>query len=114
MWYIASSNSRIWRGLTAAAFTLLMLVGIALLSAPAAAQNSCGPREAVLELLGNQYDETTVAVGLANSGGVVEVLASNDGSTWTIMLTMPDGNSCVVASGEAWIELLREAKGQIS
>ena len=114
MWYPALQENRIWRGISAATFTLLLLAGIVLLNTPAAAQNSCGPRAAVLELLGNEFSEATVAVGLASSGGVIEVLASDDGNTWTIMLTMPDGTSCVVASGEAWIDVLRRAKGQIS
>ena len=41
------------------------------------------------------------ATNLASNGTVLEVLASNKGS-WTIILTKPDGMSCVVASGEAW------------
>ncbi len=114
MWNPALQAKRNWRGISAAAFSLLLLAGIVFLDTPAAAQDSCGPRDAVIELLGNQFDEKTVAIGLASSGGVIEVLASNDGQTWTIMLTTPDGNSCVVASGEAWIEILRRIKGQIS
>ena len=51
-------------------------MAIALLNTPAAAQNSCGPRDTVAKLLGNEYDESTVAVGLASSLGV-----SVDGST---------------------------------
>ena len=78
------------------------------------AQSSCGPRDAMLELLHTNYNETAVAIGLASSGGVIEVLASADGRTWTIVLTTPDGTSCVVATGEAWIDVIREAKGQVS
>lgn len=114
MWIRAFSDNPLWRGFTAVAFSLLVLAGIALLNTPAAAQNSCGSRDTVVKLLGNEYDETTVAVGLASNGGVIEVLSASDGKTWTIMLTMPDGTSCVVASGEAWIDVLRRAKGQIS
>jgi hypothetical protein len=82
-------------------FALPMVVGLTLLSTPAAAQNVCGPRDDILELLGNRYAETSTAVGLASSGGVIEVLTSDDGGTWTIVVTMPDGTSCVVVSGEA-------------
>ncbi len=114
MWNRKLSESPLRRGISAAAFYLLLLAGIALLNTPAAAQSSCGPRDAVLALLGNQFEESTVAVGLADNGGVIEVLTASDGTTWTIMLTMPDGTSCVVASGEAWIDILRKAKGQIS
>ena len=40
-------------------------------------------------------------MGLAPNGGVVEVLASENGS-WTLLVTMPDGHSCVIAVGENW------------
>ncbi len=42
-----------------------------------------------------------VAMGLVSNGSINEVLASKDGS-WTIIVTRPDGMSCVVAAGEAW------------
>jgi hypothetical protein len=37
---------------------------------------------------------------------VVEVLADSAGSTWSIIITMPDGMACIVASGEHWEPLL--------
>ena len=114
MWSQALQNNRLWRVFSAAIFSLLLLAGVAIVSAPAHAQSSCGPREAVLELLHANYAESTVAIGLASSGGVIEVLAAEDGRTWTILLTMPDGNSCVVATGEAWLDVILDAKGQIS
>ncbi len=47
------------------------------------------------------YSEIPVAMGLASNGGVIEVLASENGS-WTLLVTMPDGTSCVLAAGESW------------
>ena len=42
-------------------------------------------------------------------GGVVEVLAaSEDASTWTIIVTMPNGVSCLLASGQHF-EMLQGA-----
>ena len=35
-------------------------------------------------------------------GGVVEILTSPDGNTWTIIVTTPQGMSCLVAAGEGW------------
>ena len=40
-------------------------------------------------------------MGLAANGSVLEVLASKDG-TWTILITSPNGTSCVVAVGDSW------------
>jgi hypothetical protein len=36
------------------------------------------------------------------NGHLVEVFASNDGTSWTIVVTRPDGWSCIVAVGEDW------------
>ncbi len=46
--------------------------------------------------------ESQVAIGIANNGRLVEVFSAGDGSTWTIVMTTPQGKSCVVASGEDW------------
>ncbi len=51
--------------------------------------------------LGSLSSEAPVAIGLANNAGEVEVFSTGDGSTWTMVLTLPDGMSCVMATGEA-------------
>lgn len=61
----------------------------------------CEERTALLEVLTGRYDETPAALGIASSGGLVEVLTSGSG-TWTIIVTSPQGVSCVVAAGEIW------------
>ena len=47
---------------------------------------------------------------LANNGGVVEVLSSKTGSSWTIIITMPNEPTCMVAAGENWEEIPHIAK----
>ncbi len=81
--------------------TFILAVALALISAPATAQMVCSDRDKFLELLGDQHAEAPVAMGLASNGTVLEVLASTK-RTWTIILTKPNGLSCVVAAGEAW------------
>jgi hypothetical protein len=74
-------------------------------SLPAAAQQqqpACAKRGDVLKHLSAKYTEAPVALGLANNGGVVEVLSSKTGSSWTIIITMPNGPTCMVAAGENW------------
>jgi len=41
-------------------------------------------------------------MGLANNGGVVQILSSLSGTSWTIILTMPNGVTCMIAAGENW------------
>lgn len=73
-----------------------------LIATDAAAQLACAERPKVLEQLADRYQESPVAVGVSNSGDVVEVLTAPAGDSWTILVTMPNGTSCVVAVGEDW------------
>lgn len=72
----------------------------------------CAEREALLASLSREYSEAPQAVGLANNGNVVELLTAGDGRTWTLLMTRPDGTSCVVAAGEAWDQLPQVASGE--
>ena len=53
-------------------------------------------------MLNQKYSEAPSAVGVQANGHLVEVFASNDGTSWTIVVTRPDGVSCIVAVGENW------------
>ncbi len=87
-----------------ATLAAMLLSGIGLASGPARAQTPDLPRADVVEQLGAQYAETQAAVGVTDEGGVIEVFTTDDGSTWTLVLTQPDGTSRVVAAGETWIK----------
>lgn len=83
---------------------LAALAATALGSQPAQAQASCDFRTTLLAKLDDGYSEKPVAIGLASSGNVVELLISASG-TWTILVTHPDGIACVAAVGEEWQDL---------
>jgi hypothetical protein len=81
---------------------MLLAAVLALVSSGAMAQVRCGNRDNIIEWLAAKYKETPVATGVANTGGLVEVLSTGEGKTWTIIVTMPQGKSCIVAAGEGW------------
>jgi hypothetical protein len=39
------------------------------------------------------------------------VLTSDDGATWTIIVSMPNGMSCLLAAGEDWQVVQQVAQG---
>ena len=82
--------------------TLALGAGFALVASSAMAQPQCNERDNVLELLAKKYQETPIAAGVTNTGGLVEVLTDTKGGTWTIIVTTPQGMSCLVAAGEGW------------
>lgn len=92
------------------------VVGIALLActphAEAAAPNPCAARGEVVAELAERFGETLRSVGPRRAEGVVEVYASTRTGTWTILLTRPDGTSCLLAAGEFWEEEAGAAPGE--
>lgn len=83
---------------------LIASVVMALWSMPVQAQQQqppCASRADFLNHLSTKYREAPVAMGLTANGGLLEVVASKDGS-WTIIVTTPNGMSCGVASGLSW------------
>ena len=70
-------------------------------STTAAAQVVCGEHSKFVDMLGAKYAEKSVAMGLTSTGAVIEVLTS-DAGTWSILITYPTGQTCMVAAGEAW------------
>ncbi len=78
-----------------------LLFGMAGTAPPAHAAN-CGLRDTVVDRLQSKYSETLTAGGLQGSRNVqtmVEVWASEQTGTFTVILTNPQGISCVVATG---------------
>ncbi|MCF8466780.1 MAG: hypothetical protein K9G33_05215 [Sneathiella sp.] len=80
----------------------------------ASAQSVCFERTALIKHLSGKFEEAPVAAGLAANGSVLEVFTSPDGLTWTIVLTQPNGATCVMASGESWTGLNKRKKGKMS
>ena len=81
-----------------------LLIGCGIFASPAAAQLACGERGDVVASLQNKFSETPVSIGLASNGTVIEVFASPQ-QTWTIVMTKPDGESCVLMAGDNWEDL---------
>jgi hypothetical protein len=83
--------------------TAVLATATALLPISAAAsENQCGKHKDVTRLLLQKYNESPVGLGITSQGGLVEVLTASDGATWSIIVTTPDGLSCLVAAGESW------------
>ena len=88
---------------------LNMTLGLGLLALAAeqvAAQTAqnCAPRDVVVTRLAEGYGESRQAIGLGANNQIVEVFASDESGTWTITVTLPNGITCLVASGQAFEE----------
>ena len=91
-------------------FLSALLGGFFLAGSASDAHSLCGKRDDVIVNLKKNYSEVPIAMGLANNGGVVEILASPSGS-FTIIVTRTNGLSCIMAWGLNWETLPKSISG---
>jgi len=84
-------------------FKVIFILTMALTFIPgsAFAQAACGEYTDIVNKLNQKYSEKPISMGLGNNGAMIEVFASTKG-TFTIVITRPNGISCLVAAGESW------------
>ena len=94
---------------------VVMALGLAqLLLTPgllhAAAQ--CAPHDKVAAELASKFAEQPTSMGLAQDNTVMELYASDTG-TWTLTATLPNGMTCLVASGHNFetVQIRQAVKG---
>ncbi|MGB5864984.1 MAG: hypothetical protein WBG95_11880 [Sulfitobacter sp.] len=63
---------------------------------------NCGSRDVIVDRLASGFGETRQSVGIGSNNAMVEVFASSDSGSWTILVTSPSGVSCLVASGQSF------------
>lgn len=87
--------------------------GVILATQIANAAPQCDTRDKVVALLADRYGETRRSVGVAGDSAVMEVYAADATGTWTITVTLPDGQMCLMASGAGYETVTEElpAKG---
>ena len=77
-------------------------VALILATQNAFAAPNCAERSFVLDELSTKYRETRRAIGLAANNTMMEMFAATDTGTWTLTVTMPNGTTCLVASGNGY------------
>lgn len=82
---------------------IMVVAGIlfAPICASAAENRHCGERAKIVEIFKTKHKEVAQARGLATDTQLLEIFVSPQKS-WTILLSFPDGSSCIMATGEAW------------
>ena len=94
--------------------SIVLAATLVAVSAGAVAAQTCNARDEVLAMLGSRYQESPVALGVTTNGKLIEVLKSGQGAardTWTIVITEPNGVTCLVAAGEG-LRILDAAVGE--
>ncbi len=82
----------------------LAATAFAAAAAQAQADRSCAARENVLARLAQLYGESRRAFGISDDNRMMELFASESTGSWTLIVTLPDGRTCLVLAGEAFEE----------
>jgi hypothetical protein len=111
--FLFSTEKEVWVQrsiLCAVLITVVLLLQAAFPYPVTAGQLACGDRTRIVAELEQHHAEKTKAFGVSSEGAVFEVLSSANGS-WTLLVSFPDQETCVIAAGEAWETLPVVASG---
>lgn len=61
----------------------------------------CYERENLIDILARRFGERMTAAGVDARGNLVQVFSAPAGN-WTIAVTLPNGPTCILSSGEGW------------
>ena len=84
---------------------MLLCLPLAAPALPAAAAQRCGAHAQIVAQLAERYGESRQAIALDGANQVIEVFASDDTGSWTLLVTRADGRSCLLAAGQAYESL---------
>jgi hypothetical protein len=91
-----------------ALFATSLVIACGAFATPLTAQVNQGVRmpchnaAEIAKQLSSKYEEAPVAFGLQSNGNLLQVYASAQKDTWTVVSTTPNGMSCIVAAGKKW------------
>lgn len=77
----------------------LIALALALVASPAMAQQGCIGTPDAYASLTNNYGEERRQVLIMPDGRIVETWANEETGTWSLFITLPQGLSCPLASG---------------
>lgn len=98
--------------------TLPLAICVALAGTPALAQMAinpaaCGNRKAVTDKLVEKYGELQRGAGMVSNDRLLELWRSEKTGSWTILMTRPDGLTCIMAAGNYWRDRTPEPESPI-
>ncbi len=99
---VMTARRTAFAGIAAAALGAAFFMRVAQAQDPGQVRPPCADRGRVVEGLREDFGEVPVGMGMTAGGAVVELYVSADRSTWTAVVSLPNGQTCVIAAGEAW------------
>ncbi len=86
-------------------FGLLIATAILLSAAVARGQERCMSHDEAVDWLQTRFGERVIGRGLTDGGRVMFEIFTGPKGTWTLLVSTPEGPSCMIADGFAWQQL---------
>ena len=90
--------------------TRLSLLIALLLWAPPAWAQACNLRAVVVGALAKNFQEVPTWIGYSGNRAI-EIFSTSGGGTWTLVITHPNGTSCLVTHGQSFHDVPRVPAG---
>lgn len=88
---------------------LLAVLALTVISGSALAQTPrnpvrlpCSDYQKIASQLDKRYEEAPVSMGIQSNGNLLQIFASKESGTWTVLSIAPTGKSCIIAAGKSW------------
>ena len=82
--------------------------------AQAEAGDICDSHETISKRLASERDEHPVSLGLSRHGEMLQIFASPGGASWTMVITEPGGQACILDDGRHWLPIEPETRSTAS
>ncbi|MXU64913.1 hypothetical protein [Oceanomicrobium pacificus] len=84
--------------------SLALVFGAVSTAPPLYAQSVCGDRDSVIDQLESRFGEVHAHSGLTGPGALLEIWTSPETGSFTVLMTRPNGSTCVMTTGEHWLD----------
>lgn len=91
-----------------ACLLLVLLLGFMYyVATPARSQDArpCLPKLEMDKKLWNQFGESPIGAGLADSGGILYLTTNPKTGSFTVLIRRPDGITCMMTGGRGWADI---------
>lgn len=84
---------------------LAAILAMLALAAPTQAQSVCGDRVEIIKVLAAKYQELPRAFGVTGGDRILAELFVSKTGSWTMLMSQPQGVTCILATGVDWQEM---------
>lgn len=85
---------------------LAICLALALVGDALAVNPTCTKYDKQRSIVQNErWREAPIGRGISMNGLMIELYRLKDGSTWTLLYTNPNGQSCVLQAGQGWEDI---------